>query len=66
MGSLCTNDSFTLSDTETETDIDTDELCIEPKGNLHRSLSRCSMNTSTQFYTNHFLSILSLSQCLPV
>ena len=55
------NGSFTLPDTETETNTDTDKMCTEPNGNLHRSVSLSSMNTSTQFYTNHCYRSLSLS-----
>ena len=61
------NGSFTLPDTETETNTDTDKMCTEPNGNLHRSVSLSSMNTSTQFYTNQLLSVslsLSLSRSL--
>ena len=56
--------SFTVPDTETETNTDTDKMCTEPNGNLHRSLSLSSMNSSTQFYTNQFNQSLSLLRCL--
>ena len=49
---------FTLSDTGTD-NTDTDKLCAEPNGNLHRSLSLSSMNISRQFYASHFYWSLS-------
>ena len=33
---------------------DIDKMCAELNGNLYRSLSLSSMNTSTLFYTSHF------------
>ena len=47
--------SFTLQDTETDTD--TNKVCTESNENLHQSLSLGSMNTSTEFYTSDFLSV---------
>ena len=34
---------------------DIDKMCAELNGNLYRSLSLSSMNTSTLFYTSYFL-----------
>ena len=48
-------DAFTLHYTEIDTD--TDKLTQNPNGNVCLCLSLCSMNTSTQFYTTHFLSV---------
>ena len=31
--------------------------CVEPNGNLHRSLSLTSNEHFIQFYTSHFLSV---------
>ena len=56
---------FTVPNTKTETDADTDKMDTEPNGNLRRSPSLSSVNTSTQFYTSHFL-LASLSRCLGV
>ena len=50
---------FTLPDTATEGDTDTDKMCTELNRNLHQSLSLNSMDTSTQFLILHksFLSV---------
>ena len=56
--------SFTLPDIETDTHID--KMCTEPNGNLHCSPFLSSMNTSTQFYASHFISVrlcLGVWQC---
>ena len=54
------NCAFTLTGTETDTDTDTDKMCTYPDGNLYWYLSQCNMNTSTQFYLSHILSVLVL------
>ena len=38
-------------------DIHIDKMCVEPNGNLHCSPFLSSMNTSTQFYESHFISV---------
>ena len=61
---VLSNGSFTLPDTDsdTETKTNTDKMCTEPNGNLHRSLSLSSRRTSTQFfYTSHFSLSVSVS-----
>ena len=58
---LC-NGVFILTDTET--DMDTDKICLVPNGHLHQSLSKYSVNTSTQFYTGHCIDLcLGRYQC---
>ena len=47
------NGLFTLPDTHTDTDTETDKLKQYSMG----LLSLCSVNTTTQFYTIHFLSV---------
>ena len=50
------NGSFTLPDTEAETDIDTDEMGMEPSGNLHRLVSEQYEHLHT-ILNKHFLSV---------
>ena len=43
--------------TSRPTQYDADKIDTESKGNLHGLVSLSTMNTCTQFYTNHFLSV---------
>ena len=54
------NGSFTLPDSETDTDID--KMCTKPNGNF----SLNSINTSTQFCTSPFYRSPSRSRSFPV
>ena len=47
------NGAFTLPDTDTDIDTDTDKF----QQYSMALLCRCSVNTSTQFFTTHFLSV---------
>ena len=50
------NGAFTLPKNETETE--TDKNYTEPNGQLCCHFSPCTMNTNTQSYATHFLSVL--------
>ena len=64
MGSvpIGSNGPFTLPETVTETETDTENKYTEPNGNLCCRLSLCSLNISTQSYATHFFICLGVEK----